>query len=245
MCAISSKALVYCKCLNGFSPPRGATFRPLECFNLSTGSDPPPPLGTPLPPSLPQLPPSCPRLPPSLRRLKSPPPTFFLVYFTSLPPSFAMQCIDNKEQRNSPMSLSRTRHVYSSRSWPLAGCRNLLWCALSPLLVNTHRHWAHAPWPFNILWPRRRSNSEQCAAFNLVQLYIECTISATMPNYAGSSRKLYQNENYVCSNHNDIKNAFIPFRNKEINVCLATNSSPACCATPNLSTGRDPPPPLC
>ena len=64
-----------------------------------------------------------------------------------------------------------------------------------------------------------------------------------MPNYAGSSRKLYQNENYVCSNHNDIKNAFIPFRNKEINVCLATNSSPACCATPNLSTGRDPPPP--
>ena len=88
-----------------------------------------------------------------------------------------------------------------------------------------------------------RSNSEQCAAFTLVQLYIECTISATMPNYAGSSRKLYQNENYVCSNHNDIKNAFIPFRNKEINVCLATNSSPACCATPNLSTGRDPPPP--
>ena len=95
-----------------------------------------------------------------------------------------------------------------------------------------------------ILWPRRRSNSEQCAAFTLVQLYIECTISATMPNYAGSSRKLYQNENYVCSNHNDIKNAFIPFRNKEINVCLATNSSPACCATPNLSTGRDPPPPV-
>ena len=88
-----------------------------------------------------------------------------------------------------------------------------------------------------------RSNCEQCAAFTLVQLYIECTISATMPNYAGSSRKLYQNENYVCSNHNDIKNAFIPFRNKEINVCLATNSSPACCATPNLSTGRDPPPP--
>ena len=74
-----------------------------------------------------------------------------------------------------------------------------------------------------------------------LQLYIECTISATMPNYAGSSRKLYQNENYVCSNHNDIKNAFIPFRNKEINVCLATNSSPACCATPNLSTGRENP----
>ena len=48
-----------------------------------------------------------------------------------------------------------------------------------------------------------------------------------MPNYAGSSRKLYHNEKYVCSNHNDIKNAFIPFRNKEINVCLATNSSPA------------------
>ena len=93
-----------------------------------------------------------------------------------------------------------------------------------------------------ILWPRRRSNSEQCTAFTLVQLYIECTISATMPNYAGSSRKLYENENYVCSNHNDIKTAFIPFRNKEINVCLATNSSPACCATPNLSTGRNPPP---
>ena len=47
------------------------------------------------------------------------------------------------------MSLSRTRHVYSSTSWPLAGCRNLLWCALSPLLVNVHLHCAHAPWPFN------------------------------------------------------------------------------------------------
>ena len=93
-----------------------------------------------------------------------------------------------------------------------------------------------------ILWPRKRSNSEQCAAFILVQLYIECTILATMPNYAGSSKKLYQNENYVGSNHNDIKTAFIPFRNKEINVCLATNSSPACCSTPNLSMGRDPPP---
>ena len=93
-----------------------------------------------------------------------------------------------------------------------------------------------------ILWPRRRSNSEQCAAFTLVQLYIECTISATMPNYAGSSKKLYQNENYVSSNHNHIKTAFISFRYKEINVCLATNFSPACSATPNLSTCHDPPP---
>ena len=129
--------------------------------------------------------------------------------------------------------------------WPNyhLGCTNAsITNASSKSLDALHRptHLSSEP---AILWPRRRSNSEQCAAFTLVQLYIECTISATMPNYAGSSRKLYQNENYVCSNHNDIKNAFIPFRNKEINVCLATNSSPACCATPNLSTGRDPPPP--
>ena len=91
-----------------------------------------------------------------------------------------------------------------------------------------------------ILWPRRRSNSKQCVAFTLVQLYIECTISASMPNYAEPSGKMYQNENYVCFDHSDMKTAFISFRNKEINVCFATNSSPACCATPNLSrvTGR-------
>ena len=129
--------------------------------------------------------------------------------------------------------------------WPNyhLGCTNAsITNATSKSLDALHRptHLSSEP---AILWPRRRSNSEQCAAFTLVQLYIECTISATMPNYAGSSRKLYQNENYVGSNHNDIKTAFIPFRNKEINVCLATNSSPACCSTPNLSTGRDPPPP--
>ena len=38
------------------------------------------------------------------------------------------------------------------------------------------------------LSPRRRSNGEQCAAFTLVQLYIECTILATMSNYAELSK---------------------------------------------------------
>ena len=45
----------------------GGTFGPLERFNLSTGSDPPPPLGPPsLPPSLSSLPPAPGSLPPSV-----------------------------------------------------------------------------------------------------------------------------------------------------------------------------------
>ena len=90
------------------------------------------------------------------------------------------------------------------------------------------------------LWPRRRNNNEQCAAFTLIQLYIECNISATMPNYAKCSGKKYQNENHVYFNHNDIRTAFTPFRNKAINVCLATDWSPVFCATPNLSADRNP-----
>ena len=43
-----------------------------------------------------------------------------------------------------------------------------------------------------------------------------------MPTYAEPSKKMYQNEKNVYFNHNDLKTAFIPFQNKEINVCLAT-----------------------
>ena len=55
------------------------------------------------------------------------------------------------------------------------------------------------------------------AAFTLVQLYKECNISATMPNYAERCGKKYQNENYVYFNHNDIRTSFIP---KQSNKCL-------------------------
>ena len=63
---------------------RGGTFGPLERFNLSTGSDPPPPWDPPpfLPPSAPSLLPPAPSLPPSA---KVPPPHLLsrLLYLSS------------------------------------------------------------------------------------------------------------------------------------------------------------------
>ena len=98
----------------------GGTFGPLERFNLSTGSD-PPPLGTPLPPSLPQLPPSRPRLPPSLRRLKLPPPHLLprLLYLSSSLLCNAM----HRQQRVKKFSNELVKNTTCLLIHELATCR--------------------------------------------------------------------------------------------------------------------------
>ena len=104
---------------------RGGTFGPLERFNLSTGSDPPPPPWDPppsLPPSAPSLPPPAPSLPPSAKAAPPPPHTHLLPRLLYLSSSLLCNAM-HRQQRVKKFSNELVKNATCLLIQELATCR--------------------------------------------------------------------------------------------------------------------------